>query len=88
MTRPHYAPIAAPFPSTRLRRNRRDAWSRELVAESRLDVADLIWPLFVLEGRDRREPVAAMPGVDRLTIDRLLPALEEASASPLSPCSR
>jgi len=77
MARPHYAPITAPFPTTRLRRNRRDLWSRRLVAEHRLDVADLIWPVFVLEGQDRREPVASMPGVERLSIDRLLPALSE-----------
>jgi porphobilinogen synthase len=79
MTRPTYTPIAAPFPKTRLRRNRRDGWSRRLVAEHRLDVADLIWPVFVLEGEDRREPVPSMPGVERRSIDRLLPALGEAA---------
>jgi porphobilinogen synthase len=46
-----------------------------MVAEHRLDVADLIWPVFVLEGRGLREPVASMPGIDRLSIDALLPAL-------------
>jgi porphobilinogen synthase len=80
MSRPQYSPIAAPFPSTRLRRNRRDAWSRRLVAEARLDVADLIWPVFVLDGRNRREPVPSMPGVERLSLDRLLPLLEEAAS--------
>jgi porphobilinogen synthase len=79
MSRPQYAPIAAKFPTTRLRRNRRDAWSRRLVAETRLDVADLIWPVFVLDGRNQREPVPSMPGVERLSIDRLLPLLEEAA---------
>ena len=79
MARPHYAPIAAPFPTTRLRRNRRDLWSRRLVAEHRLDVGDLIWPVFVVDGDRRREPVASMPGVERLSIDRLLPALTEAA---------
>ncbi len=79
MSRPHFPPIAAPFPTTRLRRNRRDPWSRRLVAEHRLDTADLIWPVFVLEGRDRREPVASMPGVERLSIDLLLTALSEAA---------
>jgi porphobilinogen synthase len=78
MSRPHYPPLAAPFPTTRLRRNRRDRWSRRMVAEARLDVADLIWPVFVLDGRNRREPVPSMPGVERLSIDRLLPLLEEA----------
>jgi porphobilinogen synthase len=79
MPRPEFAPIAAPFPKTRLRRNRRDAWSRRLVAEARLEAADLIWPVFVLDGRNRREPVASMPGVERLSVDRLLPLLEEAA---------
>ena len=79
MPRPEFAPIPAPFPQTRLRRNRRDAWSRRLVAEARLDAADLIWPVFVLDGRNRREPVASMPGVERLSVDRLLPLLEEAA---------
>ena len=79
MPRPEFAPIAAPFPKTLLRRNRRDAWSRRLVAEARLEVADLIWPVFVLDGRNRREPVASMPGVERLSVDRLLPLLEEAA---------
>ncbi len=79
MSRPLYAPIAAPFPTTRLRRNRRDLWSRRLVAEHRLEVADLIWPVFVLDGERRREPVASMPGVERLSIDLLLPALAEAA---------
>ncbi len=60
------------FPRLRLRRSRRHAWSRRLVAEHRLDVDDLIWPCFVLEGTNRREPVAAMPGVERLSIDQLV----------------
>jgi porphobilinogen synthase len=79
MPRPEFAPIAAPFPKARLRRNRRDAWSRRLVAEARLDAADLIWPVFVLDGRNRREPVTSMPGVERLSVDRLMPLLEEAA---------
>ena len=80
MSRPRFAPITGSFPTTRLRRNRRDAWSRRLVAEARLDAADLIWPVFVLDGRNRREPVPSMPGVERLSIDRLLPQLEQAAA--------
>jgi porphobilinogen synthase len=79
MPRPDFAPIAAPFPKARLRRNRRDTWSRRLVAEARLEAADLIWPVFVLDGRNRREQVASMPGVERLSVDRLLPLLEEAT---------
>ena len=79
MPRPEFTPIVAPFPKTRLRRNRRDAWSRRLVAETRFEAADLIWPVFVLDGRNRREPVSSMPGIERLSVDRLLPLLEEAT---------
>lgn len=66
------------FPSTRLRRMRRDAWSRRLVRESTLTVSDLIWPLFVQEGRDLETPVPSMPGVARLSIDRLVAAAKKA----------
>ncbi|MFC3607644.1 porphobilinogen synthase [Stutzerimonas tarimensis] len=65
------------FPGTRLRRNRRDDFSRRLVRETTLSVDDLILPVFVLEGEDRREEVASMPGVERLSIDLLLAEAEE-----------
>ncbi len=68
----------AAFPKTRMRRNRQDLWSRRMVAEHRLDTADLIWPVFVLDGENQRETVKSMPGVDRLSIDLLLPAISEA----------
>jgi porphobilinogen synthase len=61
----------AAFPRTRLRRNRRDDWSRRLVREHRLSVDDLIWPVFVQEGQGARTPIASMPGVERLSIDLL-----------------
>ena len=60
------------FPTTRMRRNRADDFSRRLVRENKLTVDDLIYPLFVIEGKGRREPVASMPGTDRLTIDLLI----------------
>ena len=60
------------FPRTRLRRNRRDPWSRALVAEHRLSAADLIWPVFVREGKAARTPIPSMPGVARLTVDELV----------------
>jgi porphobilinogen synthase len=60
------------FPGTRLRRNRRDEFSRRLVREHRLSVDDLILPVFVLDGENRREAIASMPGVERLSIDLLL----------------
>ena len=65
------------FPATRLRRNRRDDFSRRLVRENQLSVDDLIYPVFVLDGSNRRETVASMPGVERLSIDLLLKEAEE-----------
>lgn len=63
----------------RLRRNRRFDWSRRMVAETRLGVDDLVWPIFVIEGRNRREPIAAMPGVERLTVDLAADAARQAA---------
>lgn len=64
------------FPATRMRRMRANEFSRRLMRENVLSVDDLIWPVFVLEGDDAVEPVDSMPGVERMTIDRLLPAAE------------
>ena len=64
--------VAGQFPGVRPRRMRRDEFSRRLVRETALDVADLIQPLFVIDGERRREPVASMPGVERLSVDELL----------------
>ena len=64
------------FPATRLRRNRRDDFSRRLVRENQLSVDDLILPVFVLDGSNRREAVPSMPGVERLSIDLLLKEAE------------
>ena len=60
------------FPAVRPRRMRRDAFSRRLMREHRLTADDLIYPVFVREGEGRREPVASMPGVERLSVDELL----------------
>ncbi len=68
---PAERPLGA-FPRLRMRRNRRHAWSRGLVAEARLEVRDLIWPVFVHEGEKRRAAVTSMPGVERLSIDQLV----------------
>ena len=62
-----------PFPASRPRRLRRDAFTRDLVREHRLHAADLIFPVFVLDGQDQVQDVGSMPGVQRLSIDRLLP---------------
>jgi porphobilinogen synthase len=64
------------YPRRRMRRNRRDDFSRRLVRENVLTANDLIYPVFVIEGSNRTEPVASMPGVERVTIDRLLPVAE------------
>ena len=65
------------FPATRARRLRRDAFTRALVREHTLSAADLILPVFVLEGSGRIQDVASMPGVQRLSLDRMLPVAEE-----------
>ena len=67
----------APFPAGRPRRLRRDAFTRNLVRENTLTAHDLIYPVFVLEGTQRREAIASMPGVERLSLDLLLPVAEE-----------
>lgn len=64
----------------RLRRTRQADWSRRLVRENALSVNDLIWPIFLLDGENRREPVAAMPGVERLSIDLAVREVEAAAA--------
>ena len=66
------------FPSTRMRRMRRDDFSRRLMRENVLTADDLIYPVFVLDGSQRAEPVASMPGIERLSLDRLLPVAERA----------
>jgi len=68
-----------PFPTTRLRRNRTDGWTRRLVAETRLSVDDLIWPVFVRPGAGKMEEVASMPGAERVTLDRLAAHVEMAA---------
>ena len=65
------------YPTLRMRRLRRDDFSRRLVREHRLSVDDLILPVFVLDGEGRREAVASMPGVERLSVDQLLPVAAE-----------
>ena len=66
------------YPTRRLRRNRRDAFSRALVRENTLTTSHLIYPMFVLDGHDERETVHSMPGVERLSIDLMLKQAERA----------
>ena len=60
------------FPSTRMRRMRKDDFSRRMMRETVLTPDDFIWPVFIIEGEDRTETIESMPGVERMTIDRLL----------------
>lgn len=67
------------YPAVRMRRNRKSAWSRRLVAENVLTTSDLIWPIFLMDSAEARSPVAHMPGVDRLNIDEAQRAAEQAA---------
>ena len=66
------------YPSTRLRRNRKKEWSRRLVQESALSPSDLIWPIFICEGKNIKEQINTMPGVYKYSIDRLEKLVESA----------
>jgi len=68
--------LHAPFPHGRPRRLRRDEFTRNLVREHHLSVNDLIYPVFLLEGKERREAVVSMPGVERLSLDLLVPVAQ------------
>ena len=73
-------PTLAPFPTTRLRRLRRTAALRDMVRENTLTPADFIWPVFVMDGVNSETPIASMPGVSRLTVDRVAQAAVAAQA--------
>ncbi len=72
------APVTALHLTTRLRRNRKTEWARRLVRENTLTTNDLIWPLFVADGDNKREPVSSMPGVERLSVDQCVRDAERA----------
>jgi porphobilinogen synthase len=67
------------FPTVRMRRNRTAEWTRRLVAENRLTTDDLIWPIFIIDGHNRRQPIAAMPGVERVSADLAAREAEQAA---------
>ena len=69
--------ILSQFPQKRMRRVRKDDFSRRMVREHRLSADDFIYPVFVIEGHNRTEVVPSMPGVERMTLDRLLPVAEK-----------
>ena len=73
------------FPALRMRRGRSAPWIREMLAEHRLHPSDLIWPLFVAEGKDDEEPIGSLPGVSRWTVDRLAARAREARDAGI-PC--
>jgi porphobilinogen synthase len=68
----------ASYPSTRLRRNRKTDWSRRLVQENNLSTNDLIWPIFIREGKNIIEPIKSMPGVYRYSLDKIEKLVEKA----------
>lgn len=72
-----FNPSQRSFPATRMRRMRADDFSRRLMRENHLSVDDLIYPVFVLDGENRREAVASMPGIERLSLDLLLKEARE-----------
>lgn len=73
-------PTVAPFPAARLRRTRQSASVRSLVQENTLTVGDLIWPVFVRDGENIKEPISSMPGVFRYSVDMVVEAAKEAYA--------
>ena len=77
MTHIHHP--APQFPHVRMRRNRKTGWARALVSEHALSPADLIWPVFVIDGENRTEPVSSMPGVTRCSVDLIAARAEEAA---------
>ena len=75
----------ASFPNTRMRRSRIASWSRKMVSETTLSPADLIWPLFITEGEAVEEPIAALPGVSRWSVDHIVARAGDAIALGI-PC--
>ena len=70
---------AGGYPNIRMRRPRQAPWSRALVAETTLSASNLIWPIFVVDGKMARQPIPSMPGVERLSVDLAVNAAEEAA---------
>jgi porphobilinogen synthase len=68
------------FPTLRMRRMRRDAFTRDMMRETSISAANLIWPVFVIEGENRKQMVASMPGVERMSIDVLIKRVREAAS--------
>jgi len=69
--------VTGQYPNSRMRRMRRDPFSRALMRENTLTAADLIYPVFILDGENQRQQVASMPGVERVSVDLLMQVAEE-----------
>ena len=70
--------VIGAYPSVRLRRNRKKDWSRRLVQENNLSSNDLIWPIFITDGKNVKEPIKSMPGVYRYSLDKIEKLVENA----------
>ena len=70
--------IIGKFPNLRLRRTRKYNWSRKLIQENNLSPNDLIHPIFLIEGKNRKQPIKSMPGVYRYTVNRLSQVIDKA----------
>ena len=75
--------ITGKFPNLRLRRSRKNDWSRRLIEENNLSSSDFILPVFLIEGRNKKQPIKSMPGVFRYTLDKLTPFVEKAIKSKI-----
>ena len=75
--------ITGKYPNLRLRRNRNSDWSRRLVRENTLSVNDLILPIFLIEGKNKRQSIKSMPNVYRYSIDRLSEILDKAVSNKI-----
>ena len=70
--------IIGKFPNLRLRRSRKSDWSRRLIAENNLTPSDFVLPIFLIDGKNKKEPIKSMPGVYRYTLDKISPLIEKA----------
>ena len=75
--------ITGKFPSLRLRRSRKSDWSRRLIEENNLTSSDFILPIFLIEGKNKRQPIKSLPGVYRYSLDRMIPFVEKAIKNKL-----
>ena len=75
--------IIGKFPALRLRRSRKNNWSRRLIEENNLTASDFILPIFLIDGKNNKQPIKSMPGVYRYTLDKLSHVVERAIKNKL-----